>query len=104
MKFSALNKEASNSGATPARKSSKPTKEAQVQASLKPTYYTSYIWTYYILIFQESACLQLYRTALKCQQDGKLEEAKSLYQEILDSEVLQEVSANDALIWRASKP
>eukprot|EP00731_Ephydatia_muelleri_P016867 Em0009g1291a len=96
MKFSALNKEASNSGATPARKSSKPTKEAQVQASLKPTYYTSYIWTYYILIFQESACLQLYRTALKCQQDGKLEEAKSLYQEILDSEVLQEVSQGHA--------
>lgn len=49
--------------------------------------------SYYVLTLQESACLQLYRTALKCQQDGKLDEAKSLYQEILDSEVLQEVSA-----------
>lgn len=40
MKFSALNKEASNSGATLARKSSssKPTKEAQVHTSLEPTY------------------------------------------------------------------
>lgn len=96
MKFSALNKEGSNSGATPARKSSKPTKEAQVHDNLPPPPQEKNNLPQ-VSQFQESACLQLYRTALKCQQDGKLEEAKSLYRDILDSEVLQEVSAGNCV-------
>ena len=40
---------------------------------------------------QESACLQLYHKAMKHQQDGKFREAKQLYQEILDSEVMEEL-------------
>ena len=40
---------------------------------------------------QESACLQLYHKAMKQQQDGQFMEAKQLYQEILDSEVMVEL-------------
>ena len=44
-------------------------------------------------LLQESACLQLYHKAMKHQQDGQFSEAKRLYQEILDSEVMEELCA-----------
>ncbi len=40
---------------------------------------------------QESVCLQLYHTAIKHQQRGEHAQAKDLYREILESEVLDEV-------------
>ena len=40
---------------------------------------------------QESACLQLYHTAIRHQQDGQLEQARTLYREVLESEVMEEV-------------
>ena len=40
---------------------------------------------------QESACLQLYHTAIRYQQDGQLEQARALYREVLESEVMDEV-------------
>ena len=43
---------------------------------------------------KESACLQLYHKAMKHQQDGEFAEAKHLYQEILESEVMEELCAS----------
>ncbi len=42
------------------------------------------------LCTQESACFKLYHNAIKLQQEGKWGEAKALYCEILDSELLEE--------------
>lgn len=52
------------------------------------TYYNIFLCEKFV---QESACLHLYHKAMKQQQDGKFREAKQLYQEILDSEVMVEV-------------
>lgn len=43
---------------------------------------------------QESACLQLYHKAMKHQQDSQFSKAKHLYQEILESEVMEELCAS----------
>ena len=50
---------------------------------------------------QESACLHLYHKAMKHQQDGKFREAKHLYQEILDSEVMEELCRGSGMDGRA---
>lgn len=39
---------------------------------------------------QESACLKLYHNAMKLQQEGKWKEAKAIYCELLESEVMEE--------------
>ena len=39
---------------------------------------------------QESACFKLYHNAIKLQQEGKWREAKQLYCEILDSELMED--------------
>lgn len=43
---------------------------------------------------QESACLQLYHTAMKHQQDGEMEKAKAIYREILESEIMDVVCSD----------
>ena len=40
---------------------------------------------------QESACLELYHSAIRLQQDGDLSQAKEIYREILESELMEEV-------------
>ena len=45
---------------------------------------------------QESACLKHYHTAMKLQQEGKWEEARALYCEILESEVLGAAESEEA--------
>ena len=42
---------------------------------------------------QESRCLQRYREAISLQQGGEGQRARDLYQEILDSRVMQEVTS-----------
>ncbi len=45
----------------------------------------------YILCSQESACLELYHSAIRLQQDGDLAQAKEIYREILESELMEDV-------------
>ena len=51
--------------------------------------YFSYMYIMYIV--QESAVLQLYHAAMKEQQKGKLDEARQLYCEILQSDIIHRV-------------
>jgi len=43
-----------------------------------------------LLILQESECLRLYHDAIQHQQSGQFGEAQALYQEVLESEVMEE--------------
>ena len=43
---------------------------------------------------QESACLQRYHEAIRLQQSGETEKARTLYHEILGSKVMEEVSCH----------
>ena len=46
-----------------------------------------------VVCVQESRCLQRYREAISFQQGGEGQRARDLYQEILDSRVMQEVTS-----------
>ena len=48
-------------------------------------------FSYIMYIVQESAVLQLYHAAMKEQQKGKLDEARQLYCEILQSDIIHRV-------------
>ena len=41
-------------------------------------------------------CLQRYHEAMRLQQEGQVGEARSIYREILESEVMEEVSAHQS--------
>ncbi len=48
-------------------------------------------WNWISFCSQESACLELYHSAIRLQQDGDLSQAKEIYREILESELMEEV-------------
>ena len=99
MQFAALNKEPSENTVRPqsSGKKTRPTREAQVSCTCDVSPRSPCTWA--LCLLQECDCLKRYHEAMRLQQDGHMDGARALYQEILGSKVMDEVRTTHPLVF-----